>query len=572
MDNEPFSNPLAPPSLPSAKHTISKVEANSEAQPLTNADFRKLMMTPRVVSSNAGGSAVPGSVRGSVRSKHSSVGYNQKEPTNENLKKKKKFYESIKKQEDDVLSELAKKYRDRAKERRDGGNAEHGKSELDLMANTAYHAVGPGNFDMDAAERRKQMIQESKYLGGDMEHTHLVKGLDYALLHKVKAEIQTKDDEERYLIMKKEEEARQEEEQKKKSQSGLNSVNDITFNDSDRYAVKSKIAENILKSVFNKKLPHRNELFVQGRMAYQYDLVDEFPESDIPTTIIRSKAECPNLDAYNSISTNEIVVNKLVQIFTNFRQGGTASKKSKKPKTEIRNVEEGSASRAPKGDSIYDDIGDYVPSVKATRDIDERIDRKSASYFESFGKNAHGDVDYRSHRRTTEQDVLEMAASVVGSFAASTEGFAEGKSVSRRKSAKYQPEPDGYAECYPGAPENDDAIIDSDDEADYSKMDNSNSKKGHNLLNRWDFDSAEEYASYMSNMEATPKAAFQYGVKGGEGRSGSSKRAPSKKEEKAKLDRDLQKINQILAKRKANGSEAGMSYLPEEGYSKKTKR
>ena len=34
------------------------------------------------------------------------------------------------------------------------------------------------------AERRKQLIQESKYLGGDMEHTHLVKGLDYALLEK----------------------------------------------------------------------------------------------------------------------------------------------------------------------------------------------------------------------------------------------------------------------------------------------------------------------------------------------------------------------------------------------------
>ena len=35
------------------------------------------------------------------------------------------------------------------------------------------------------AEQRKKAIQESKYLGGDMEHTHLVKGLDYALLQKV---------------------------------------------------------------------------------------------------------------------------------------------------------------------------------------------------------------------------------------------------------------------------------------------------------------------------------------------------------------------------------------------------
>lgn len=34
-------------------------------------------------------------------------------------------------------------------------------------------------------ERRKQLIQESKFLGGDMQHTHLVKGLDYVLLDKV---------------------------------------------------------------------------------------------------------------------------------------------------------------------------------------------------------------------------------------------------------------------------------------------------------------------------------------------------------------------------------------------------
>jgi IK cytokine len=29
-------------------------------------------------------------------------------------------------------------------------------------------------------------VEESKYLGGDMEHTHLVKGLDFALLAKVR--------------------------------------------------------------------------------------------------------------------------------------------------------------------------------------------------------------------------------------------------------------------------------------------------------------------------------------------------------------------------------------------------
>lgn len=34
-------------------------------------------------------------------------------------------------------------------------------------------------------------IEQSKYLGGDMKHTHLVKGLDYALLTKVKVELTT---------------------------------------------------------------------------------------------------------------------------------------------------------------------------------------------------------------------------------------------------------------------------------------------------------------------------------------------------------------------------------------------
>jgi IK cytokine len=51
-------------------------------------------------------------------------------------------------------------------------------------------------FSDDNAERRKQIIEESKYLGGDLEHTHLVKGLDYALLQKIKAELETQKSEE----------------------------------------------------------------------------------------------------------------------------------------------------------------------------------------------------------------------------------------------------------------------------------------------------------------------------------------------------------------------------------------
>lgn len=290
-------------------------------------------------------------------------------------------------------------------------------------------------------------------------------------------------------------------------------------------------------------------------------LVDEFPESDIPTTIIRSKAECPNLDAYNSISTNEIVINKLVQIWLYIRQGGSA-KKVKKPRLETKFDDDIYDTKSlPKGDSIYEDIGDYVPSIKLKHDSkkNDLNGEKRQSYFDVRKSQSNED---QFDKRSSEQRALELAANVVGNFAATTD-ISSVKSGKRK--SKYQQEPESYAECYPGAPENDDAILDSDDEVDYSKMD-VGTKKG--MVNRWDFDSVEEYGDYMSNREALPKAAFQYGVKMGDGRK--SKRLPSKKEEKAKLDRDLQKINAIIAKRKQDGLEGNMSFVSEE-YSKKTK-
>lgn len=38
----------------------------------------------------------------------------------------------------------------------------------------------------DEALNPTMSVEETKYLGGDLEHTHLVKGLDYALLQKVR--------------------------------------------------------------------------------------------------------------------------------------------------------------------------------------------------------------------------------------------------------------------------------------------------------------------------------------------------------------------------------------------------
>ena len=91
------------------------------------------------------------------------------------------------------------------------------------------------------------------------------------------------------------------------------------------------------------------------------------------------------------------------------------------------------------------------------------------------------------------------------------------------------------ADCYKqGTRAEEDVNIDSDDEADFDKMDLGN-KKGQ--VGKWDFDTNEEYSSYMSNKEALPKAAFQFGVKMNDGRK--TRRAPfDPKIEKQKIDKE----------------------------------
>ena len=83
--------------------------------------------------------------------------------------------------------ERTDKYRDRAEERRKGIGDEYKDNEALLSAYKANAAAESGNvLDGESNDARKLEIEQSKFLGGDMEHTHLVKGLDYALLQKIR--------------------------------------------------------------------------------------------------------------------------------------------------------------------------------------------------------------------------------------------------------------------------------------------------------------------------------------------------------------------------------------------------
>lgn len=73
------------------------------------------------------------------------------------------------------------KYRDRAKERREGKNVDY-QAQASLLEGVATSTNENDGGTMDE-------VTISKYLGGDEEHTHLVKGLDVALARRVKREM-----------------------------------------------------------------------------------------------------------------------------------------------------------------------------------------------------------------------------------------------------------------------------------------------------------------------------------------------------------------------------------------------
>jgi IK cytokine len=182
------------------------------------------------------------------------------------MSSKKNYYKEkmMRRKEEKKEEPETPRYRDRAKERREDQNPDYEPTELG-----SFHAVAPPGADLRLADAHKISIEKSKYLGGDLEHTHLVKGLDYALLHKVRSEI----------------------EKKPEAEDGKDTQSRSTKEDqavSFRTAAAKSVYQWIIKP---QSIIKSNEMFLPGRMAFIYNMEDGLT-NDIPTTLHRSKADC----------------------------------------------------------------------------------------------------------------------------------------------------------------------------------------------------------------------------------------------------------------------------------------
>lgn len=97
-----------------------------------------------------------------------------------------------------------------------------------------------------------------------------------------------------------------------------------------RLGLKSTLAKNVFQLLFKTQPRRINELFLPRRMAYVVDLTDAAgqdeenerssnPLDDIPTTLIRSKADCPNADVKKKPEKN-FLLNLSFSLFSLFAQ------------------------------------------------------------------------------------------------------------------------------------------------------------------------------------------------------------------------------------------------------------
>jgi len=430
-----------------------------DKQPLTNEDFRKILFTPR-----------PGS--------KPDLAQQAKEQRKERTKAKPR---PKPKQQAGGGGEAGggpdedngSLYRDRAAERRKGLGIEH-TDDFDVGGSPgstfASAATAPGLSHLS--------YEETKYLGGDVDHTHLVKGLDFALLSKVRSE-QT---------------------QQERQGGGF-------FGDGARQQPVSfsgplgRAVYNILFKSQQNKAVHEDisERFLPRRTAFVFNIEEQGMKDifEVPTTLLRAKEDCPAPPKVLESSSDALVLDRLVKIMTYMAMGSSGSKQKLKkeqkqellaeagfiqpilPKKEKSVIDREETKDnlqqvlkpVDEEEDIFADAGtDYVVERKKKDDNEdiEKKDKTKAEAEETSKRVKYFESD--TFAAIEGGELPPIAQPMQGSMAIVDE--AGEKRKAKAKEARHREmlasvgavEDDGYAECYPSYYDAAGAVYDSEDD------------------------------------------------------------------------------------------------------------
>ncbi|ORX58689.1 hypothetical protein DM01DRAFT_1405332 [Hesseltinella vesiculosa] len=521
---------------------------------LTQEDFRKLLQTPRP---DAGASQPQRFKAPAPKSKRNEGQAVFAKPAVLRNKKKAPADGST---EQDTMSN----YRDRAAERRADRQDD----------DTAEDLLRP--MDEQDTLDAQQVYEQSKYLGGDVEHTHLVKGLDFALLNKVRqqlaqegsdlAEDSHMDDALDDVLDKID-----------RGEAVASDDAPVALGD-DTASMTAKALHQLFQPADTVKV---QPLFRPGRMALLFPVLDINEDRKgrrrlqtfhgdpfaIPTSVIRSKADLDHrqialeLSGWSEQARNEalMISAKVTQVMKRHHQ---PTPTTSQPRTTGPSSTPSSAtSHTPASTSmqqdnavddddlmIFGDAGsDYVLDVAALQGDTKSDTASTANYFS--GQQEQDEIEAQQvqpekqdkaedddDRKRKFDDMVEMVdddGDVIDMDSNDIDMFGLGSGAL----------PTSFKDHHRMV------VLDEDQRTHQPAMmvDQGTNRNKKAQLSRWDFDNEEEWEKYKSTLEIQPKSAAQFGVKAADGRKRNKERRVM--DDKQKLNRDYQQVKNLMDKK-----------------------
>eukprot|EP00308_Calcidiscus_leptoporus_P024789 CAMPEP_0119361380 /NCGR_PEP_ID=MMETSP1334-20130426/8700_1 /TAXON_ID=127549 /ORGANISM="Calcidiscus leptoporus, Strain RCC1130" /LENGTH=596 /DNA_ID=CAMNT_0007376375 /DNA_START=16 /DNA_END=1806 /DNA_ORIENTATION=- len=215
-------------------------------------------------------------------------------------------------------------------------------NEMSVPSGPTFAQVG-SREDLSQQQHRLSIAQ-SKYLGGDIEHTHLVKGLDYALLLKQRAELTKADEaaEAKRLEREAQRAARLESQMDGRSKPAADKrkkMGSIVGSKAPepiklKAATNNEMARGVLRSLSGP--PSRpSRPLVTGRLIFMYDLAEN-SVSDTPTSLVRAEDDLGIVRRRENMVEAALqapLLGRLAKVMAYVARGGSErSRKQKKDK------------------------------------------------------------------------------------------------------------------------------------------------------------------------------------------------------------------------------------------------
>ncbi|CAH0481536.1 unnamed protein product [Peronospora belbahrii] len=374
--------------------------------------------------------------------------------------------------------------------------------------------------DMGDAEEYKHLdTEQSKLLGGDMDHTHLVKGLDYALLAQLKREKKKLLSEKKKLLSEKQNE----------KDSGVLGV-DTTKLRENRLTFKSRMGRLVYFYACQSRpetiTSVKSELFLPGRMYYAFNLSTTEMES-VPVSVQRSREDCLEpIDVVSGI-VDESLIERVKELMTTKKN----SKKVRKKTTigcckddggegsvdasrvldvrEVPTVQVETGAAVDDDEDIFPDVGEYLPIDQRLADKDTDLSNKDIVKKTGYFSNLSASITEMEEVVRKKEEDAERAWKETLQKVVKTQITIDHVKKRKARELKMTGEADDYAE-YQGSS----ALADSDDEDDEETT-------------------RRRKAAGLTRL----KSDYDLNEKG----------RRKKKKQTSRLANDLEKINQIMA-------------------------